>query len=252
MEKTLFKIEVCTAGIGSAVAAQRGGAHRIELCDNLYEGGTTPSFAMIKIARELLKIDLHVMIRPRGGDFYYSDAEMKIMFEDIKTCGELGADGVVLGCLKLDGTVNIPRTKQLVEYAWPMSVTFHRAFDLTPDPLAAMEDIIDSGCDRILTSGQRDNVMEGAPLIKKLIEKADKRIIIMPGSGLNENNIIDLKKNTGAREYHLTGKKTIPSPMLFRKKEVKMGSIKEISPYNLVVTDEVLISSIVEKVNQHK
>jgi len=248
MEKPANKIEVCVANVESAVIAQKAGAHRIELCDNLYEGGTTPSFATIKFIRELVRIDMHVMIRPRGGDFYYSDDEMKIMFENIKTCRELGADGVVLGCLKLDGTINIQRTKQLVDYAWPMSVTFHRAFDLTPDPLEAMENIIECGIDRILTSGQRNNVVEGTPLIKKLIEKATDRIIIMPGGGVNEHNIKELLDQTGASEFHLTGKKTIASPMQYRKKDIQMGDIPDISPYNLVVTDEARINKVVSLV----
>jgi copper homeostasis protein len=249
MEQTVNKIEVCVAKLPSALAALRGGAHRIELCDNLHDGGTTPSYGMIKKVRDLVSIDIHVMIRPRGGDFQYSDDEIQLMMEDINICRELGVDGVVLGCLKLDGSINISKTKQLVEYAWPMSVTFHRDFDLTSDPLAAMEDIIDCGVDRILTSGQKNKAIDGCPLINKLVKKANGRIIIMPGSGITEGNILELREQTGATEFHLTGKTIVESPMIYRKKGIQMGSYPDTSPYSLVVTDEDRIRMLVTLVN---
>ena len=161
-----YLIEVCAAHVQSAIAAQEGGAKRVELCDNLYEGGTTPGYAAIKVTREKLNIGINVMIRPRGSDFCYSDLEFEMMKEDIKVCKELGVDGVVFGILLPDGNVDIERTNILVELAKPMSITFHRAFDVTPDPFKALEDIIDLGIDRILTAGQKNTVPDGKQLIK--------------------------------------------------------------------------------------
>ncbi|MCB0805214.1 MAG: copper homeostasis protein CutC [Bacteroidales bacterium] len=245
METEVNKLEVCTANVDSALAAQKGGAHRIELCDNLPEGGTTPSAGMIKRIKNVINIDIYVMIRPRGGDFYYSELEFKVMMDDIRFCREHGVDGVVIGCLNRNGTVNKPKTKQLIEYAWPMRVTFHRAFDLTPDPLAAMEDIIECGADRILTSGQKNTAPEGSSLIRDLVKGADKRIIIMPGSGINETNILDLKAKTGATEFHMTGKTLINSQMEYRKELVQMGSSEDISAYKLMVSSEEKIRKVV-------
>ncbi|MCB0822832.1 MAG: copper homeostasis protein CutC, partial [Bacteroidales bacterium] len=159
-----YLIEVCAANIQSAIAAQKGGAKRIELVDNLFEGGTTPSFATIKKVRELLDIKVNVMIRPRGSDFFYDDLEYEIMQNDILKCKDMGVDGVVFGILKPDGTVDTDRTKKLVELAWPMSTTFHRAFDVTSDPFNALEDIISCEVERLLTAGQKNTVPEGMDL----------------------------------------------------------------------------------------
>ncbi|MEP6926173.1 MAG: copper homeostasis protein CutC, partial [Ginsengibacter sp.] len=188
--------------IESCIAAREAGAHRIELCDNPSEGGTTPSYGFIKAAREKLSIQLYVMIRPRGGDFFYSDNEFSIMKADIEMCKQLGCDGVVIGLLQKDGSVDKRRCKELCVLAYPLGVTFHRAFDRTNDPFKALEDIIESGCERILTSGQQPKAVDGIPLIKELVKLADDRIIIMPGSGINSENIILLAENTGAIELH--------------------------------------------------
>ena len=243
-------IEVCVANIQSAIAAQEGGAKRVELCDNLYEGGTTPSYATIKLARNKLDIGLNVMIRPRGSDFCYSDLEFEMMKEDIRICKDLGADGVVFGILSTDGNVDIKRTKQLVELARPMSVTFHRAFDATVDPFQALEDIIDLGIHRILTAGQKNTVPEGLDLIKKLIEKAANRIIIMPGSGINEKNIKEIRDLTGAKEFHLTGRKTVQSKMEYRKQGIYFGGLIQIPEYEINITDTDKIIKIVNLVNE--
>lgn len=197
-----MKLEIIGFNIESCVAAQEGGASRIELCDNPSEGGTTPSYGFIKAAREKLLIELYVMIRPRGGDFFYSDDEFGIMKADIKMCKQCGCDGVVIGLLKKDGSVDKQRCRELVDLAYPLGVTFHRAFDRTKNPFSALEDIIEIGCERVLTSGQQPKAIEGAQVIKELIFRAHDRITIMPGSGVTANNIILVAENTGAKEFH--------------------------------------------------
>jgi copper homeostasis protein len=212
----MYQLEVIAFNIGSCIAAQNAGAHRIELCDNPGEGGTTPSYGMIRMSRKQTSIELYPIIRPRGGDFLYSDLEFQIMLEDIHVCKESGCDGVVLGLLNEDGTIDIERTKQLVDAAYPLGVTFHRAFDRVFDIAKALEDVISCGCERILTSGQRSNVVDGAANLKKLVDKADGRIIIMPGSGLRSSNIAEIAKATGATEFHSSARKHYPSEMLYQ------------------------------------
>ncbi len=195
--------------------AQAAGAHRIELCDNPFEGGTTASYGFIKTARENLSIELYPIIRPRGGDFLYSEIEFEVMKADIENCKSLGCDGVVIGILNADGTVDKKRCKQLVEIAHPMKVTFHRAFDRTNDPFKAMEDIISIGCERILTSGQKNLAIDGEELLNKLVKQANNRIIIMPGSGVNSDNIETLVKNINATEFHTSARTFVNSKMEF-------------------------------------
>jgi Uncharacterized protein involved in copper resistance len=197
-----MKLEIIGFNIGSCIVAQQAGANRIELCDNPAEGGTTPSFGFIKAARNKLSIELYVMIRPRGGDFLYSDEEFEIMVDDIDMCKQLNCDGIVTGILNKDGSIDKKRTALLVNYAYPLGVTFHRAFDRTRDPLQALEDVIDIGCERILTSGLQPKATDGVPMLKQLITQSDERIIIMPGSGVNAENIIHLAETTGATEFH--------------------------------------------------
>jgi copper homeostasis protein len=245
-----YLIEVCAAHLQSAIAAQEGGAKRVELCDNLYEGGTTPSYSLIKIARKKLNIGLNVMIRPRGSDFCYSDLEFEIMKEDIQVCKKLGADGVVFGILLPDGNVDISRTGQLVQLARPMSVTFHRAFDMTPEPFKVLEVIINLGIDRILTAGQVNIVPQGMDMITLLLKMANDRIIIMPGSGINESNIQSIRDKTGAKEFHLTGRKPFDSKMIYRKEGIFMGGLPAIPEYQLNLTDVSRIRTIVNLVNQ--
>lgn len=210
-----FKLEVIGFTIESCMIAQAAGAHRIELCDNPFEGGTTASYGFIKTARENLSIELYPIIRPRGGDFLYSEIEFEVMKADIDNCKSLGCDGVVIGILNADGTVDKKRCKQLVEIAHPMKVTFHRAFDRTNDPFKAMEDIISIGCARILTSGQKNLAIDGEELLNKLVKQANNRIIIMPGSGVNSDNIEILVKNTNATEFHTSARTFINSKMEF-------------------------------------
>lgn len=243
---TPIQLEVCVDSLESALAAQEGGANRIELCDNLYEGGTTPSAGIIEMAKKLLKLKIHVIIRPRGGDFLYSDLEYETMEKNIAFAKKKKVDGIVIGILTTDGHVDVARTTALVQQSRPMSVTFHRAFDMTRDPFISLEDVILTGADRLLTSGMLNEAPEGARLIAKLIEKAGDRIIIMPGAGINKDNIKDMINITGAREYHLTGSKQVESKMKYRNPKVFMGGIPDISEYERNITDVNTIRSIVQ------
>lgn len=245
MEK--ITLEICATSLASCKAAQEGGADRIELCDNLLEGGTTPSYATIKLAREAVNIALYPIIRPRGGDFLYDDQEFAIMKEDIKVCKQLGCDGVVIGLLTADGNVDQARTRELVELAGPMGVTFHRAFDMTSDPLQALEDVIATGCERILTSGQRNTAMEGAELIAALVKKAAGRIRIMAGSGLRDHNAAALAAATRAKEFHTTAKEYEDSRMQYRNPNVSMGGIPGVPEYGIAVTKAATVKRIREE-----
>lgn len=197
-----YKLELIGFTLEGCQLAQALGANRIELCDNPVEGGTTPSYGFIKAARSLLNIELYPIIRPRGGDFLYNDAEFEIMKSDVQLCKKLGCDGIVIGLLHSEGTIDKEKTQVLVELAYPMGVTFHRAFDRVADPNKSLEDIIDLGCERILTSGLQATAAAGIQLIESLIKQADNRIIIMPGSGVRADNIIEIANKTGAKEFH--------------------------------------------------
>ncbi|MBS1681321.1 MAG: copper homeostasis protein CutC [Bacteroidetes bacterium] len=212
-------IEIVVYTIDSALKAQQGGADRIELCDNPAEGGTTPSHGTIETVRKNLTIDVFVMIRPRGGDFCYSNDEFHAMKQDIDQCKKLSVDGVVFGILKPDGTIDKERCKELIDRARPMKVTCHRAFDMTCEPFEALEACIQSGFDRILTSGQRLKAIEGVELIAELKTKAGNRVNIMPGSGVNENTVEEIVKKTGVREIHF-------SATTFRESEMKYRNLK--------------------------
>jgi len=240
-----FKLEICADSVQSAINAQRARAQRVELCDNLPEGGTTPGYGTIVSARNNLDISLHVLVRPRAGDFLYSDIEMDIMRRDIEICGECGVDGIVIGLLRYDGTIDLERTFELVDLARPMSVTFHRAFDMCADPFQGLEDVIRSGAGRLLTSGQKNRAEDGAGLLSALVKKAGKRIIIMPGSGINEENIGAIAKATGAKEFHLSARKRIESEMIFRKEGIKMGNSPGYNEFTSEVADPEIIKNII-------
>ncbi len=201
-----FILEICAFNLASAMTAQQAGADRIELCVSPEEGGTTPSPGLIRAARERLKIALYPIIRPRGGDFLYTDEEYSIMIRDIEYCKAVGCNGVVIGMLQADGSIDKQRAARLVELAYPMGVTFHRAFDWASNPFEALEDIIGIGCERILTSGQKPTAMEGASLIDQLVREADDRIVIMPGAGVRASNIVALAEATGASEFHTSAR----------------------------------------------
>lgn len=240
-----FFLEICVDNVESAIEAQNAGADRIELCNNLMEGGTTPGVGTICSARSNLTIGLHVIIRPRGGDFLYSRLDYDIMRRDIGSCGECGADGIVLGILLPDGSIDIERTAKLTELARPMSVTFHRAYDMCNDPFKGLEDVIATGADRLLTSGQKNSAEEGVGLINQLIIQAGKRVIIMPGSGINSSNITHIAVTTRANEFHLTGRKIIDSEMIYRKEGISMGGTSGIPEFSRKVADPDMIRCII-------
>ncbi|MBL7731981.1 MAG: copper homeostasis protein CutC [Chitinophagaceae bacterium] len=212
---TDYTIEIATSDFITTKSAVEGGADRIELCANLAEGGTTPSASLIKQCRESFSTLLYPIIRPRGGDFLYTGEEFTIMLNDIKLCRQLGCDGVVLGLLLANGHIDKDRSARLVEAAYPMGVTFHRAFDRCADPFLALKRLIAMGCERILTSGQQPAAPDGVDLIAELNKVANDRLIIMPGSGVRKENIKMLAEKTGCTEFHssLRGKKQ--SPMEF-------------------------------------
>jgi len=238
-------VEICTDSVESATVAEAAGAGRIELCSALAEGGVTPSAGLIEAVRRNTGIKIHVLIRPRSGDFLYTDNEFSVMRRDIEIAGECGADGIVTGLLNSDGTVDVERTALLAEYATPMSLTFHRAFDMCRDPKKGLEDVISSGASRILTSGQSKNAIEGAPLIKQLIAESAGRIIIMPGGGIDEYNAALLASGTGATEFHLSGRKQRESGMTFRRKGIYMGDPRLQTEYSLKSADAERISSVI-------
>ncbi len=217
--------------------AEQGGADRVELCDNLFEGGTTPSAGCILVARANLSIGLQVIIRPRGSDFLYDAREVAVMQHDIRVAKELGVDGVVIGALTARGEVDRAITQQLIELARPMNITFHRAFDMTADPFQALEVLVELGVDRILTSGQQATAWEGVGLIEDLVQQAAGRVIIMPGGGINEHNIEALVQQTGVSECHVSGRTTLVSSMQHQNHRAFMGGALRLSEYERKVTD---------------
>ncbi|MBE0647594.1 MAG: copper homeostasis protein CutC [Bacteroidales bacterium] len=244
-------LECCVNSAVSAIMAQLGGADRVELCENMADGGCTPSAGTIILARKHLTIPIFVMIRPRGADFLYSDEEVEIMRHDIRVAKELGADGVVFGILMPDGRMDSMRMKELVKLARPMGVTCHRAFDMTRDPMEAIDDLIEIGVDRVLTSGQTDSALEGASLINRLIRHAGNKITIMPGHGVKENNLMQVVKETGATEFHMYLTKEITGGMNFIREGVKMGK-PDLSEYTYVEVDSDRVREAHELLNNYK
>lgn len=212
----MYLLEVIAFDIASCAIIQRSGAHRIELCQGPAEGGTTPSHGFIKAARQQTSIQLYPIIRPRGGDFLYSAEEFALMQQDVLLCKELGCDGVVLGILTVDGQVDTTRCKQLVDLAYPMGVTFHRAFDRVADAATALKAVIDCGFERILTSGLYPDVVSGTDTLAALVQQADDRIVIMPGSGVRSGNIAALAAATKAREFHTSARLLKNSAMAYQ------------------------------------
>ena len=229
--------EACVDSVDAAAAAQAGGADRVELCADLLEGGCTPSAGVVRLARERLTIALHVIIRPRGGDFCYSANELQAMEMDVDFAKEAGADGVVLGVLREDGTVDVEQTGGLVRRARPMTVTFHRAFDMTRDPFAALESLAALGIERVLTSGQEATAFEGADLIADLVARGAGRIIVMPGGGITERNAAKILMRTGAREVHAAVMSSTDGRMRFRNTRCHMGGELRPPEYGLSVTE---------------
>jgi copper homeostasis protein len=239
-----MKIEIVVYNIESALKAQEGGADRIELCDNPSEGGTTPSFGTIEAVRQNVSMDVYVMIRPRGGDFYYSNYEFHSMKRDISQCQKISVDGIVFGILTEDGRIDKKRCKELIDKARPLKVTCHRAFDMTRDPFEALEECIEVGFDRILTAGQQAQASNGAELIAQLIKRANGRIAIMPGSGVNENTVADIVKISGANEIHFSATAFRESGMKFKNQQIAGMGSEEGSEFMLRTVDPERVKKI--------
>ncbi len=239
-------IEICTDSVAGVLAAEQGGADGAELCANLVEGGTTPSFGNIVLSREQSSIEVAAMIRPRGGDFLYSRSEVEVMLRDIDAAKDAGAQAVVFGLLTADGRIDRERTQQLVERARPMLVTVHRAFDMTVDAFAALETLIDLGVDRVLTSGQRAGVEQGLELLTKLVESAGDHIRVMPGCGVTAQNIRNIVTTTGVRDIHFAARRRVPSEMEFRNPHVSMAAGPAAGEYELDVTEANLVRGFVQ------
>ena len=243
-----YNVEICANSAESAANAQLGGACRVELCAGMPEGGTTPSYGEIWAARRLLNATrLNVIIRPRGGDFMYSPLELDIMEHDISMAKMAGADSVVFGCLDADGHVDMSAMQRLMTAASGISVTFHRAFDMCADPFEALEQIISLGCDRILTSGQQPTAAEGTALLRELVSKAAGRISIMPGCGITPQNIATIARDSGASEFHLSARTTVPSGMKFRNQQVSMGGTVTIDEYSRSITSTETVRAALQQ-----
>ncbi|MHA4895176.1 copper homeostasis protein CutC [Pedobacter sp. PWIIR3] len=240
-------MEVCANSLTSAIEAERGGAVRVELCDNLVEGGTTPSFAQISLAKKILKIQVFPIIRPRGGDFLYTDLEFEIMKADILECKKLGCEGVVFGILTDEGNIDTVRCAELLNLAKPMQATFHRAFDMCKDQYIALEQLISLGFSRILTSGGEDTALKGINQLTALVEKAADRISIMPGAGISLENIATIITQTGVKEFHGSAKSSVAGDMKYRNPKLNMGSGRD--EFSTEITNAATVKNLIELAN---
>jgi copper homeostasis protein len=239
-------VEICVEGTDGLVAAQEAGADRVELCASLLEGGITPSIGMVRAALAVAKIPFHVIIRPRGGDFLYSEIEFQSMLEDVKAMRDLGVAGVVIGCLTPEGTIDEVRTKALVDAAKPMKVTNHRAFDMTRDVDEAIEALVRCGVDRVLTSGQADTAEDGVPTMARTVAAAKGRIRIMACGGLHADNIADVYRRTHVDDVHFAASKTIDGGMRYRNVGVTMGGEEADEEFTLTVTDGTVVKATID------
>ena len=237
--------EICVDSAEAAVAAQEGGADRVELCSDLLEGGLTPSHGTLAVARERLRIGIMAMVRPRGGDFCYSDTEFAVMREDLLAAKRIGANGVVFGLLNPDGTVDRERTAELIALARPLPVTFHRAFDVSRNPFEALETLIELGVERVLTSGQEPSVLEGLDLIVSLVKRAAGRIIVMPGGGITERTVGRIAPVCGATEFHFASLETQEGRMAYRNPRVFMGGALRPPEYAQDVTRPEAVAAVI-------
>lgn len=242
MSKVL--LEICCGSLDDAIEAEKGGADRVELCSALFLGGLTPSYGTIAEAKRRLQIPVMVMVRPRGGGFCYTEAEFASMLRDAEAAVELGVDGVVFGILHPDGTVDAERSRALCAKAASIQRVFHRAFDVTPDPFAALEQLIELRITRVLTSGQQPTVPEGADLIRELITRAAGRIEVLPGGGINERNLNHVVQGTACSEVHLTAFKTAHDPSVNARPEVTFGGALYPPENSYQVTNDALVSRI--------
>jgi copper homeostasis protein len=242
--------EVCVDSAEAAMAAEEGGAHRVELCSDLLEGGLTPSAGTIRVARERVRIGIMAMVRPRGGDFCYTDTEFSVMREDLRTAVALGVNGVVVGILHPDGTIDRERTAELIALARPLPVTFHRAFDVTRDPFEALETLVALGVERVLTSGQEPSAFEGLDLIAKLTRRAAGRIVVMPGGGITERNAGRIGAASGASELHFASLEPREGRMVYRNPRVFMGGTLRPPEYTQEVTRPESVAAVIAAASQ--
>ncbi|HCC52552.1 MAG TPA: copper homeostasis protein CutC [Porphyromonadaceae bacterium] len=239
-------IEICANSAQSCVEAEAGGATRVELCAAIPEGGTTPSYGEIRMAQKMTStIHINVIIRPRGGDFLYTPVEVESMLYDLDMAKRLNVHGVVFGCLTKEGDIDVPLMRKLIDASGALSVTCHRAFDVCRDPFVALEQLIELGCDRILTSGQQPDAVRGIPLIRELVQRADGRIIIMPGAGVRSTNIARIEAETGANEFHTSARSIVYSQMEYRNENVPMGSSVVTSEFETVQTDRKEVTAYI-------
>ena len=235
-------LEVCAFTIQSCLIAEKAGAARVELCDNPIEGGTTPSYGAIRWVREKVSLQVYPIIRPRSGNYFYTEEEFEIMRQDIKICKELGCDGVSIGIQTLEGRIDTERMKRIVDWAGTMGVTCNRVFDGTPDPFEALEELIDCGCERILTSGQKSAAPEAGELLGRLVQQAAGRIIIMPGAGVKSSNLEKLIRESKANEFHASARIVADNPVTYLNREV--------SDYgNVYIADEKEVAAMVKVLN---
>ncbi|XP_038847626.1 copper homeostasis protein cutC homolog isoform X1 [Salvelinus namaycush] len=239
-----FLMEVCVDSVESAINAERGGAGRLELCSSLLEGGITPSIGLLQVVKQYVRIPVYTMIRPRGGDFLYSDREVEVMRKDIELVRSHGADGLVLGALTEDGRVDAELCMELLAVSRPLPVTFHRAFDMVHDPMVTLETLVSLGFERVLTSGCDCSALEGLPLIKRLVEQAKGRITIMPGGGITERNLQRILESSGVLEFHCSARSSKDSAMKFRNSCVNMGASLTAPEYGLKVADVSKVRSL--------
>lgn len=238
-------LEVCIGSLQSAIAAKQGGATRVELCSALEIGGITPSAGLMKAVRQVAGLKMHVLVRPRGGDFLYDRAEVDSMIHDILLAKQYGADGIVIGALKADGSIDVETCRQLVTAAQGMQITFHRAFDMCNDPLRAIQEIRDLGCQRLLTSGQASSALLGLPLLQQLIAM-QTGVTIMPGCGVKSSNVAEIIRQSQAMEVHASARRSYPSPMQYRSESVKMGNPDQ-DEFVRFETDETEVRAIVNE-----
>jgi copper homeostasis protein len=242
----MTRFEICIDSVEGALAAERAGADRVELCSALFEGGLTPSIGTIEVTlQSVSRIRVHVIVRPRAGDFIYSPLEIDAMVRDVQAAATVGAHGIVIGALTPEGDVDVPTTRRLIEAADGASITFHRAFDMVRQPFEALEQLIELGVDRVLTSGQEDSALAGAPLIADLVRKADGRIVVMPGGGINERNVARVVAATGADEFHFAALVTSDGPAIHRNPVPKMGGVLSRSEYQRSETSQERIGRII-------
>ncbi|MBR8534886.1 copper homeostasis protein CutC [Carboxylicivirga sediminis] len=244
-----YTFEICIDSVQSAINAQAAGAHRVELCDNLFEGGTTPSAGMIQQVKKMAPdVKLFVIIRPRGGDFVYSEHEISVMLDDIVMAKKLGADGIVSGCLKANGDIDAENTGKLIQASGNLPYTFHRAFDMCRNYSEALEQLIDLGASRILTSGMQQTAHLGINTLTEIIKQANNRIAILVGSGVKPENIAEIARKTGAEEFHFSARKEFASPMNFKNENINMGGVSGIPEFSRFYSDVDTIKCTIKAV----